>query len=274
MNKEELYELYIIQNHSRTYLEEYYGISRSKLYSYIKKYNLIKSKEKQLESFKQTNLDKLGVEYPLQSKEIQYKCQSTIKHKYGDKYFKTIDFKNKRGNIQDRINQTNLERLENSFKLENKIKPKIINWLNSLHIQIEEPKNIKYNNYYNIYPLLTKLGRVKKNYKCDRLPYRVDYYIPSLDLFIDFHNFIGHGPHPFSFSKEDISLLMYWVEQADKKPLDKRNKYLSYILTWIENDPIKRGIVKKNELNYLEFFTLDQFNEWYFSFFESFFEKK
>ena len=57
---------------------------------------------------------------------------------------------------------------------------------------------------------------------------------------------------------------MLWAERADKKKLDRRNKYLAYVITWIEKDPMKRDYARINNLKWFEFFTQEEFDEWYY----------
>ena len=106
---------------------------------------------------------------------------------------------------------------------------------------------------------------VEHNYKQDpRYPFYCDFYIPDLDLFIEYQGFEGHGNHPFnSQCKEDLLILEHWIEKAEQRKLDKRNKYLGYIETWTQKDPLKRQTAKQNNLNWIEFFTLKEFDNWY-----------
>ena len=40
-------------------------------------------------------------------------------------------------------------------------------------------------------------------------------------------------------------------------------QYENAIHVWTISDPLKRKIAKENNLNWLEFFTIDQFMTWY-----------
>ena len=44
---------------------------------------------------------------------------------------------------------------------------------------------------------------------------------------------------------------------------NKKTKYLKYIEIWTIKDPLKRETARKNELNYIEFFNMKQFMEWF-----------
>ena len=107
--------------------------------------------------------------------------------------------------------------------------------------------------------------KIEINYDKDpRYPFHVDFYVPELDLFIEYQGFEGHGNHPFNENNiEDLQLLELWIERAEKRKLDKRNKYLGYIETWTVKDVLKRNTAKLNNLKYLEFFTKKEFDNWY-----------
>lgn len=91
-----------------------------------------------------------------------------------------------------------------------------------------------------------------------------DFYIPELDLYIDYHVYIEHGKEPFNPNKpEHLAVLRKWVEKAQLKPYNSKNKYLYYIKTWTQIDVEKRLYVKQNNLNYIEFFTQQEFENWY-----------
>ena len=47
---------------------------------------------------------------------------------------------------------------------------------------------------------------------------------------------------------------------------EKKKQYKDYIKTWTVKDPEKRKTAKKNNLNWLEFFTLKEFDQWFNAF--------
>ena len=57
--KEEMYELYINQNYSRTMLQEYFNVGRTKVFQYLKKYGFEKSAEQRVKAF-ETALENKG----------------------------------------------------------------------------------------------------------------------------------------------------------------------------------------------------------------------
>ncbi len=102
---------------------------------------------------------------------------------------------------------------------------------------------------------------VKRQYKTKEYPFHCDFYIKSLDTYIEFNFHWTHGGHKFDCnSKDDINKLNIWKEKSEngKHPL-----YLSAIKAWTERDPKKFEYAENNNLNYLAFYTWNEFLEWY-----------
>lgn len=92
---------------------------------------------------------------------------------------------------------------------------------------------------------------IKRQYDQDpRYPFRCDFYIKPLDLFIEYQGAQEHGPHPFnSNDKEDLNLVNKWKEKALKgKP---NSRYWHMIKYWIEIDPLKLKYLRDNDLNFI-----------------------
>ena len=106
--------------------------------------------------------------------------------------------------------------------------------------------------------LKTKFKDVEYQYKDkDRYPFICDFYIPSLDLFIECQYSWTHGGKPYNeiTDKEKLEL---WKEKA------KTSKYYqNAINTWTIRDVNKRETANKNNLNYLEFFNIQEFLKWF-----------
>ena len=82
---------------------------------------------------------------------------------------------------------------------------------------------------------------VIRQYKEVRYPFMCDFYIKSMDLFIELNLFWTHGEHPFNKrSKRDLEKLKIW----------KKKKYNKGIDTWTKKDILKIKTAKKNKLNY------------------------
>ena len=84
-----------------------------------------------------------------------------------------------------------------------------------------------------------------------------DFYIPSLDLFIEYQGFRSHGPHPYNkHNEEDIKLLSDWKNKLNDKNIKESTKHLikSDINGWTKVDVFKRNIAKLNNLKFIEIF--------------------
>lgn len=107
--------------------------------------------------------------------------------------------------------------------------------------------------FYEI--LKTKYGdSVIRNFKNDRYPFACDFYIPEKDLFIELQLFWTHGKEAFNKDKQE----------HQEKLRDWQNKKLSSnfyklaIEVWTSADVKKRNIAKQNNLNYIEWFSLEE----------------
>ena len=87
-------------------------------------------------------------------------------------------------------------------------------------------------------------------YDKERYPFRCDFYVDSVDLFVEVNGWWHHGPHPYdpnSVEDEDILNDLRWY--AETHP-DKK-QYKEAIRIWTEYDPLKMKTAKVNNLNYL-----------------------
>lgn len=100
--------------------------------------------------------------------------------------------------------------------------------------------------------LCEKYGKenVARQYKEKRYPFFCDFYIKSLDLFIELNISWTHGGHPFdSESRADKETLLKWQEKA------KTSKYYkNAITTWTTRDTAKMATAKANKLNYITYY--------------------
>ena len=101
--------------------------------------------------------------------------------------------------------------------------------------------------------------QVYYQYTSELYPFACDFYIPSEDVYIEYQGSWTHGHRPFDESNEEcLEQLELWKERA------RTSKYYqNAIQVWTKRDPIKRETAKKNNLNWIEFFTVDEFNNWF-----------
>lgn len=114
--------------------------------------------------------------------------------------------------------------------------------------------------------LETKFGKVLWQYMNKKYPFLCDFYIPSLDLYIEYQGFWTHGYKPYEGTEEDLAKVNLWKKRSvDKKLKDStRNMYQGAIEVWTKKDVLKRKTAKENGLNWIEFFTMPEFYNWFF----------
>ena len=101
------------------------------------------------------------------------------------------------------------------------------------------------------------LNNVVHHYATDtRYPFESDFFVKSLDLFIECNFHWTHGGHWFDTNDDnDIQTINKWKE----KDTDYYNTAIS---VWTDKDILKRDVAINNKLNFLAFFNLSEFFEW------------
>lgn len=127
------------------------------------------------------------------------------------------------------------ENKENILRKQAKSKSENNSWVTS---QLEE-------NYYKY--LIDTYGKedVVRQYRDARYPFNCDFYIKSLDLFIELQGTWLHNDHPFNpNNEEDLKILAEWAEKAQTSKFYKQALYV-----WTVSDPLKIKTAKQNNLN-------------------------
>lgn len=240
------------------------------------------------EKIKQTNLEKYGVEYVWQSDTIKDKIKNTNLERYGN----TCVLASEYGKRKCKETWTQKYGVDNPSKdstVKDKIKRILKNvWKNNkteLLTKIKNTKLLKYGdeNYNNLTKSLETRKRnnswgkskpeeefyefllthfdsedIFRNYNKDsRYPYHVDFYIKSLDMFIELNLFWMHGGHLFDDkNQDDIDILRLWEEKSVY-----HKSYISAIDTWTKYDKLKYYTAIKNNLNYFVLYSNEEINE-------------
>ena len=99
--------------------------------------------------------------------------------------------------------------------------------------------------------LVEKYGKndVFRQFISKEYPWHCDFYIKSLDIFIELQCMRTHGGHPYN-SIEDQAKLQRWQSIAN----NGSRVYKNAIKVWTVSDSNKRKIAKENHLNYIEVF--------------------
>ena len=270
ITKEQLEQLYIKANLSREEVAKKLNVPEYVVKRKCQKFGIKKSSDLHVQNIRKACLEKYGVINGGGAPEILEKIKETNRKKFGsDWYLQTDDYKRKTKEtleqygvtnvfqlkeVKDKIKQTNLERYGVEYNMQNKeVRNKV---------DITKYKNNTFNTSkpeQEIKRLLEKkFPNVQYQYKSEKYPFNCDFYIPELDLYIEFQGIWTHGKHPFSESVEDLETLDKWKTESITSEF-----YKNAIEVWTVKDVEKRKIALQNNINWLEFFTIDEFMNWY-----------
>lgn len=258
--------------------------------------NLEKTKQTKLERYgdeyytnpekiKQTCLEKYGVDNILNSKEIQDKIHNILSEKFNGNTFNidkcketwiekyNVDNPWKSDIVKEHIKNTNLQRYgKTSWSATDEGRKRISEIGLDKEIQNKKYNTFKKNNSFNISKpenvcyelLLNKFNNVIRQYKSDKYPYCCDFYIPDLDLYIEYNGSQYHHGHPFNENNiNDINELNRLKEcEVEKLKYKSKTQYSLIIKTWTVSDVNKRKTAFENKLNFHEFYTIDELKAW------------
>lgn len=227
----------------------------------------------------QTCLEKYGVKNPLQSKEIYKKLINTNMEKYGY----PCSFQSEK--VRNVYKKNFLEKcgVENPSQLEEIKEKKRQTCLNHFGVEYsyQSPKvqqkmyeTMKRNGTFNtskteqniLQKLKEKFPDTQYQYVSKEYPWRCDFYIPSLDLYIEYQGMWTHGKEPFDENNlEHLKIIQEWKEKSKEINWQGKTKffYERAIDGWTIGDVEKRNWAKEHNLNFLEFFNEESFNKWF-----------
>lgn len=99
-----------------------------------------------------------------------------------------------------------------------------------------------------------------------RYPFECDFYIKSLDLFIELNFYWTHGFEPFNKDNtKHQERLNNWIKSTQEINFKEQKKdgYKNAIYIWTIDDPNKLATFKRNNLNYRIFYNLEEFLDWF-----------
>lgn len=178
---------------------------------------------------KETCKKKYGVENPIQNDKVKLKIKNTLIEKYGVECgYNTLRAKEKMRSKESQNKR--FVSLMQHHTINTSCPEK------ELHLYIKE----KFQDVCTQY--IDKI----------RYPWHCDFYIPSLDLFIELNAHWTHYIHPYdSYNIEDQKKVEEWKSKHTKY-------YDNAIKTWTILDVNKRETAMKNNLNYKEVWTLEE----------------
>ena len=206
----------------------------------LKKYN--SATYNNMNKNRETCIKKYGADSIFKIKEFQNKIKQTFNKKYNVDYATQLPKTIK--------NSHSIEAINKCFETQKKN--------GTINKSKEEDKS---------YELLKeKYPDVIRQYKdLKRYPFACDFYIPSLDLFIECQYSFFHNGRPYIGNENDLKEIEIIKEKSLKRKQitnKKTTRYDSIINIWTIRDVNKRKIAKQNNLNYLEFFTILELENW------------
>ena len=195
------------------------------------------------------NIEKFGYKNPMQNPEIAQKTANTLKQKQPEIIQKSlekygVEWPAQLPEIRQKNSQGVLKAIPQIYQTRKQ---------NGTYVSSRPEQQV-----FNL--LLQKYKDTINQYRDEnRYPYTCDFYIPSLDLFIEYHGTWTHGIEPFNpENKEHLLILDQMKEKAKTSKF-----YKNAIYTWTELDVRKLQCAKDNNLNYLCFYNLQEFLKWY-----------
>ena len=218
------------------------------------------------------NLKHYGVKHNFQTKKFKEKRKQSLIEHFGS----MNDFQKYTENKGKETLKEHYGSLENAYKVSYERSKKTClekygkeNYTKTEEYRIKAYNTRKKNHTFNSskpenngYKLLyNKFGfcDIERQYKSDLYPYQCDFYIKSINTYIECNFHWTHGGHRFDYNNiNDVNILNKW------KWLSKTSKfYKNAIKIWTERDVNKFECAKKNNLNYLAFYTWNEFLKWY-----------
>ena len=207
---------------------------------------------------KQTCLKKYGVENAAQSQQAKDKYIRHIREKYNDE---TITNAWQAKEVINKIKQTCLKKYSvTNFGLTKEHRKKLNSKETINKRNLTKRKNHTFNTSIpekKSYKLIKeKYPDVLYQYKSELYPFMCDFYVPSLDLYIECNYHWTHGKHPYDKDNiNDQKILNEWINKNTKY-------YYIAINTWTKRDINKRNIAKQNNLNFIEFWNINELQKW------------
>lgn len=213
---------------------------------------------------KETNLVKYGTTSPLGNKQLRRIGEETKIRRYGDP-----NYNNREKYVETMVSSYGVH---NSYQL-----PEVRKKIDREKASETKRKNKTFNSSKqedHLYQILTELygkNDILRQYKDpERYPWSCDFYIKSLDLFIELQGFFTHGGHPFD--ETNYEDLQRKSELEEKWNCTKSKLYIIVLNVWCNTDIKKRNLAKNNGLNYIEIFRLNVSKEEVQNLIESYFK--
>ena len=212
---------------------------------------------------KETNILKYGYPYLMQNDDLKNKAHETNKIKYGVPYAWN----------NEKQKKTMIEKygIPYAFNLPSQKETMIKKYGVPYAMQSDELKrkqhlSTKNNGHcntskfeeYAYKSLINKFGinNIIRQYNSKLYPFNCDFYIKSLDIYIEIQGSQFHHFHPFNENNIDD------INELNRLKQKVNPQYKAIIDVWTIHDPYKRNIAKQNNLNFYEFYNSNDFDKW------------
>ena len=242
------------------------------------------------EKFRQTSLKKYGYDNPNKCKQVQDKRIQTCKEKYGvinvgqDEIIKQ-KIKNTHIQHHNCEHYTNSEKMQETQRNryggllyieteQSKYRAKQLNdykrlfgYYNSADWKLKQQEKCKkeyitkkknhsfytskIEQQFKEYLEQNYPNDFEYQYRSELYPFNCDFYIKSLDLYIEIQGTWTHGGHPFDENNQEDIIRLNEMKSKNTQ------YYNNAINTWTIRDVEKRNIAKQDNLNYLEIFSIN-----------------
>lgn len=255
----------------RKEIAEKFDVDEGAVKFVLRSFGIKKPKSLHLANIKRSCMEKYGLPNGGWTKESRQKIKETMNRKYGVDWYLSSE-ENKKKYKESLIKNygviNNFQREECKKKAKETIFER---YGHEYNMQIEEvvmkSNATKRNNgTFNssseedrIYErLIERFSDTKRQYSSKLYPFNCDFYITSLDLYIEHQGYCSHGGHPFDPDDNEDAKRLEVLKQKSKNS----KFYKNLMRVWTVTDPLKRETAKKNNLNWLEFFTIQEFENW------------
>ena len=223
------------------------------------------------EKMKATNIQKYGVPNAFMADEVKEKMKQTCLERYG------VEYASQSEDFQDRVNKTNLEKYNvkrpaQSTVIMEKMKQTCLerygvdNYRKTAEcvdkINDTKRKNHTFGTSKPEKELEIELRKLfpdlQIQYKSELYPFKCDFYIPSLDLYIEYNGMWTHGGCFYDENDENSrNILEMWKQRSGHSTF-----YKNAIDGWTHRDILKLNTALKNNLNYIAWFNEEQAYDW------------
>ena len=201
---------------------------------------------------KQTFISNYGVDNPMKSRKIKNKLKNTMLEYYGveNPMYSEV--------CKNNLRKTCIER----YGVDNPSKCKFVT--DKIYNTKKEKGSFKGNTSseeLKVYNIFKRHFKVERFYKSKEYPFNCDFYLPKFKLYIEYQGYWTHG----NFGYKSKWVGPYTKSSFHKevlKYLNKKYKNSYEVEVWTLKDPLKRKIAKKNNIRFIEFWSIEEVVNW------------